>query len=276
MAKSRLKGRKKPKMAKTVKALKKAAQINDKRARKQSKAQNNEQKRLTKKQRRRLESEARRKTYVQGQKILLVGEGNFSFAKALCEKLGNQPGVIATTFDSKEVCAKKYEDAKANKLDIRKMNGEILHNVDARNLLGTHDGLFKQAFDRIIFNFPHLGHGEKDMEKNIRDHQEFFEHFFRSAVECLKPDSRSEIHVSLKEGEPYKSWKIGPCCTRGAPNLEIKTAISFQPQQWPGYEHRRTIGFEPLFSTQDNLDIQKGAMTYIFGFKRKQDENGEK
>jgi len=31
-----------------------------------------------------------------------------------------------------------------------------------------------------------------------------------------------------------------------------------------GYEHRRTIGFNEEISTRDNVDIRKGAVTYVF------------
>lgn len=260
---------KKAKLRNSVKTIKKASQINAKREKKQ-KAGNNH---LSRRARKQQEREEAKNGYTSGQRILLLGEGNFSFAKALCDKLGGQPGIFATSYDSKDVCNRKYPDAKANKLAIKKNLGEVLHKVDAMRLEDVHNGLFAESFDRIIFNFPHLGHGVQDQEKNIRDHTEFLERFFRSAASCLKPPpAKAEIHVTLKEGEPYRSWKIVPACSRAADHLEVKTAIPFVPDRWPGYEHRRTIGFEPQLSSQDNLDIQKGAKTYIFGYKKNLEE----
>eukprot|EP00397_Hematodinium_sp_SG-2012_P063938 GEMP01089340.1.p1 GENE.GEMP01089340.1~~GEMP01089340.1.p1 ORF type:complete len:218 (+),score=37.19 GEMP01089340.1:99-752(+) len=208
MAKSRLKGRKKPKFSKTVKNIRRAGKINASRDKKQRIHDDQRSSTLTKRQKRHIERDAGRNAYTSGQKILLLGEGNFSFAKALCTKLGTEPGVIATSYDSKEVCHQKYPDAKANKLSARKMNGEVIHKVDATKLLDVHNGLFRENFDRIVFNFPHLGHGEKDQDVNIRDHQQFLESFFRSASQCLKPlPAKAEIHVTLKEGEPGKLAK---------------------------------------------------------------------
>jgi 25S rRNA (uracil2634-N3)-methyltransferase len=41
---------------------------------------------------------------------------------------------------------------------------------------------------------------------------------------------------------------------------------------YPGYTHRRTIGFEEGFSAADNQEIKKqGAKTYVFGWNRKAD-----
>jgi 25S rRNA (uracil2634-N3)-methyltransferase len=45
-------------------------------------------------------------------RTLLVGEGNFSFARALVRLFdGNGFGLTATAYDSREVCLQKYHDA---------------------------------------------------------------------------------------------------------------------------------------------------------------------
>ena len=47
--------------------------------------------------------------YHEGQRILLVGEGNFSFARALARLFsGNGENVTATSYDSREMAAAKY------------------------------------------------------------------------------------------------------------------------------------------------------------------------
>ena len=43
----------------------------------------------------------------------------------------------------------------------------------------------------------------------------------------------------------------------------LRTAIAFEPASYPGYEHRRTLGFDPSVSKADNLDISKGAKTFV-------------
>lgn len=45
-------------------------------------------------------------------RTLLVGEGNFSFARALVRLFdGNGFGLTATAYDTREVCLAKYDDA---------------------------------------------------------------------------------------------------------------------------------------------------------------------
>jgi len=45
-------------------------------------------------------------------RTLLVGEGNFSFARALVRLFdGNGFGLTATAYDTREVCLEKYHDA---------------------------------------------------------------------------------------------------------------------------------------------------------------------
>ena len=52
-----------------------------------------------------------RDCYRTGQKILLVGEGNFSFARALVRNLGGSgAGLVATAYDSEEEAREKYSD----------------------------------------------------------------------------------------------------------------------------------------------------------------------
>ena len=38
--------------------------------------------------------------YRAGQKVLLVGDGNLSFARAMCARIGTGVDVVATTYDS--------------------------------------------------------------------------------------------------------------------------------------------------------------------------------
>jgi 25S rRNA (uracil2634-N3)-methyltransferase len=50
----------------------------------------------------------------------------------------------------------------------------------------------------------------------------------------------SEIHVTLKQGEPYSGWGV-PRLARTA-SLRAKSGLDFFPELYPGYEHRRTRG----------------------------------
>jgi 25S rRNA (uracil2634-N3)-methyltransferase len=94
--------------------------------------------------------------------ILLIGEGNFSFARALFvsghEALAHLPpsNVTATTHDSEDACYKKYPDAQGIVQELREKGVVVLFGVDARRL-ETCKELRKRKWQRIVWNFPHSG-----------------------------------------------------------------------------------------------------------------------
>lgn len=89
-------------------------------------------------------------------KLLLVGEGNFSFARSLAENYlsGGAEGMIATCYDSEEVLYEKYEEAKENVELIREFGATVMFEVDATKFSKE---IKKNKYTKIIFNFPHAG-----------------------------------------------------------------------------------------------------------------------
>lgn len=203
-----------------------------------------------------------RDLYAGGERILLVGEGNFTFARALCKHVGGA-GVYASSLDSEADLRQKYRDEKQCRSEIEEtLGGTCLTGVDGTRLHKAKE--FRGAFRKIVFNFPHLGSGEKDVETSIGQHRQLMAAFFASAVKCLDPKQESFIHVALKTGEPYKSWKVVQTARAACPELELKTAVPFMPSAWEGYEHRRTAGFSEKFSLRDSEELAKGAKVYVF------------
>lgn len=130
-------------------------------------------------------------------RILLVGEGkssfcsitrclkpsagDFSFAHSLwshhcCTSL------LATCYDSKTSLAEKYPQASQHISDLEEASHKddgtdikILYSVDATQLgrAGTGGGkhVRKGNFDRVIFNFPHVGGLTKDVNRQVRHNQ---------------------------------------------------------------------------------------------------------
>lgn len=96
--------------------------------------------------------------YTATDRILLVGEGNFSFARALAEHvLGTGENLVATCLDSEEVLMLKYEDeARANVEAVVAAGGTVLYEVDATKL-NKCAALKGKRFEKIVFNFPHAG-----------------------------------------------------------------------------------------------------------------------
>ncbi len=96
--------------------------------------------------------------------ILLIGEGNFSFAHALIvhppptSGLEHLPpgNVTATAYDTEQECHDKYPDAKENVKALKERGVEVLFGVDATRLEKV-AALKGRNWDRIVFNFPHAG-----------------------------------------------------------------------------------------------------------------------
>jgi 25S rRNA (uracil2634-N3)-methyltransferase len=100
--------------------------------------------------------------FVSTDKILLIGEGNFSFARALFSnsppELEHLPpsNVTATAYDSEDECFAKYSDGEAIVKELRERGVEVLFGVDARQLERV-NALKGRKWDRIVWNFPHAG-----------------------------------------------------------------------------------------------------------------------
>lgn len=95
-------------------------------------------------------------------KILLIGEGNFSFAYALAVtppvQLQHLPpqNITATTYDTEQECLAKYADAQ-EKIDALRAEGAgVIFEVDATKLEKVPQ-LKRKRWDKIVWNFPHVG-----------------------------------------------------------------------------------------------------------------------
>ncbi|KAI9371114.1 hypothetical protein BJX61DRAFT_43743 [Aspergillus egyptiacus] len=166
-------------------------------------------------------------------RILCVGEGDFSFARSLatyhrCRNL------IATCYDSKEALYAKYPQAETNIEEIlasRNPKGaqphpKVLFSVDAKKLgsasgggkevrtgfpkrerkrpaweKGKDDGAKNKKgrtggpWDMVCFNFPHVGGLSTDVNRQVRANQELLVAFFKACVPLLagKPDEEEDL-----------------------------------------------------------------------------------
>lgn len=202
-----------------------------------------------------------RALYANSDRILLVGEGNFSFALALCRNLESGSGVFATAFDGEALCKKKYPDLEEIREEIdSKFNGTTLFGVDATRLHKVRE--FRGSFNKIVWNFPHIGGGKKDVEESTIDHRQLLATFFASSQKCLVEEGAANIHVALKAGEPYSSWKVVQLAR--SCGLDLQGVVQFSLDAFPGYAHRRTRGYDERFSAKDSEELAKGAKIYVF------------
>ena len=94
--------------------------------------------------------------YRQGQWILTVGDGDFSFSLALARALQGAR-VIATSYESRASLEKVYGAACTDALrELAQLGARVAHGVDAAELRATLPvgAVPTGGFDRIVWNFP--------------------------------------------------------------------------------------------------------------------------
>lgn len=134
--------------------------------------------------------------------VLLVGEGDFSFAKSIIEEGYVAPEkLVVTSYDSgvKELQLKYPNSFDENYNFLKENNVTVLFGVDATNLIKTMKITKKTPWHKvagsqwastklefIVFNFPHTGRGIKDQDRNIFEHQQLMHKYFASCKQLFQ------------------------------------------------------------------------------------------
>jgi len=201
--------------------------------------------------------------------VLLVGEGDFSFALSLRRALGVR-NIVATCHDSEADLDKKYPQAKENiaallappePLKTEYAGGEeeecededrptsaaaagvdyqVHYSIDATALMKRR--IFSKSsrrYDFVVFMFPHVGGATRDQDRQVRYNQQLLAGFFKSARSLLKPVTGSVL-VTLFEGFPYELWNIRGLAKEAG--LATRVSFGFESEMYPGYAHVRTLG----------------------------------
>nr|GMD76399.1 25S rRNA (uracil2634-N3)-methyltransferase [Ipomoea batatas] len=164
--------------------------------------------------------------YSSHHKILLVGEGDFSFSAALAHAFGSASNIIAISL---HFLLENYGNAASNIVALRRRGCRVMHGVDATNM-ANHPLL--QGFIR---------------------HTALVRKFLENAVEMIAEDG--EIHITHKTNGFHREWDItGLAYQLG---LELIKADGFELRDYPGYNTKRGFGGD------DNFDCYP-SKTYKF------------
>ncbi|XP_009954423.1 PREDICTED: ferredoxin-fold anticodon-binding domain-containing protein 1, partial [Leptosomus discolor] len=188
-------------------------------------------------------------------RVLLLGEGNFSFAASLCGEAGTH--VVATCYESEEEVSGRGRAAESIRR-LRERGAEVVFSVDCTKLK---DYFLpeKREFDCIYFNFPHCGR-----KAGVVKNRELLAHFFRSSAEVLTQEG--EVHVALCNGqggtpadqprrEWHNSWQI--VAVAAGAGFILSDVHPFKAETIHGY---KCTGYR----SQDKSFCVEGALNHIF------------
>uniref|UniRef100_A0A803NYJ9 RNA polymerase Rpb4/RPC9 core domain-containing protein n=1 Tax=Cannabis sativa TaxID=3483 RepID=A0A803NYJ9_CANSA len=179
------------------------------------------------------------KHYSSVQKILLVGDGDFSFSLSLARAFGSARNMVATSLDSLEKIKKNYSDGIRNIMELEERGCVVLHGVDGKHM-SDHFFLKTQRFDRIIYNFPHVGfHFPEENCCQIQMNKTLVKEFMKNAKALLRKEN-GEIHISHKEGDPYEKWNLVKKAEKIG--LHLHDTVPFYKNDYPGYQNKRAHG----------------------------------
>ncbi|XP_015178814.1 PREDICTED: mitochondrial ribosome-associated GTPase 2 isoform X2 [Polistes dominula] len=185
----------------------------------------------------------------ENESVLLLGEGNFSFSVALCQ-LNLKINLIATCFES----VISHETGKKNIEYLKRHGICVLLGIDATKLM-ENPILKIKSFDKVIFNFPHVG-GKMRIEKN----RELLRQFFIE-IEKLN-NSNVEVLITLCNGQggtpmdkPKRnwndSWKVTEMAAHG--NFILTKIEPFLWSYFPSYVVTGYRSLEKQFHTTHAL-----------------------
>ncbi|KAJ9444949.1 hypothetical protein DIPPA_23094 [Diplonema papillatum] len=181
--------------------------------------------------------------------VLLVGDGNFTFARAL-QKRFKLRDIVAS--DLKAVETNRKASSKVLE-QLRALGVVVLHGFDAT----SHSAYKRVPFHPtvIVFNFPHTGVNQTSRpHEACKANRELVSRFFAAVPYRWRGATR--ILVTVKGGQHYDSWEVD---TRGDPaGWLCEESSPFDSDLWQsrGYRHTAT-------TSTYHVDISSGS-TYSF------------
>ncbi|KAD4179042.1 hypothetical protein R6Q59_022583 [Mikania micrantha] len=164
--------------------------------------------------------------YKSSQKILLVGEGDFSFSACLARAFRTAENIVATSYLKRELLLQYHWTSIPHLEELERLGCLLLYKIDVYKM-HTHPNLKNKKFDIIIFNFPHAGHFDYLCEHDtelIAMHKELVEAYFKSASKMLTEGG--EVHLRHRDDPPYDSWNVVLLASKAGLTLKEKFTLN--------------------------------------------------
>ncbi|XP_059591377.1 uncharacterized protein LOC104877636 isoform X2 [Vitis vinifera] len=197
------------------------------------------------------------KHYSSEYKILLVGEGDFSFSASLAVAFASATNITATSLDSIEFLSTNYRHALPNIDKLRSLGAKVMHDVDATKMANVFP--FKcMRFDRVVYNFPLAGFfPDEPREDEIWRHRMLVQQFLENAKKLIHIDG--EIHITHKSNGFFYEWNLEFLASRVG--LRLIEEVPFNFRDYPGYRTKYGFGGDSNFNCSP-------SKTYKFGHKK--------
>ncbi|XP_057512587.1 uncharacterized protein At4g26485-like isoform X1 [Actinidia eriantha] len=177
--------------------------------------------------------------YASSHRILLVGEGDFSFSLSLAKAFASAHNMVATSLDTHQNIVNKYSNGIENVRELEEMGCLVLYGVDATKM-SKHFFLRTQRFDRIVYNFPHVGFIFPEANGcQIKLNKQLVKGYLMNGKVLLMKEE-GEIHVTNKDGYPYDKWDLVKKAKKIG--LALHVSIPFCKDKYPGYGNKRAHG----------------------------------
>ncbi|XP_010252861.1 PREDICTED: uncharacterized protein At4g26485-like [Nelumbo nucifera] len=181
------------------------------------------------------------KHYSTSHRILLVGEGDFSFSLCLAKVFGSATNMVATSLDNQDSLERKYSYAIGNVRELEEMGCVVLYGIDATKM-SHHFFLRTQRFDRIVYNFPHVGFLYPEASYfQIELNKKLVKGFLENAKILIR--EKGEIHLTHKTTDPYDKWDVVKKAEKRG--LVLQESVPFCKEDYPGYSNKRAHGTSP-------------------------------
>lgn len=176
-------------------------------------------------------------------KMLLVGEGNLSFALSLARKSRINPtNIMATTF---ETSGELSPEANTNAQTLKSLGASVVHGINSTKI----DEVFHwQRYETIVFQFPHVGSREPVNGRNpnfilVRD-------FLKSAAHILTDNG--VVLISAVDSPHYRgAFQFEEAADEAG--FAEPAVYPFEPDNFPGYSHIVTNQDESALDNHDDF-----------------------